>query len=158
MSALSNEHDDGAIEEIEDPRTRVEQMRKRLRKLKGFDADAIGYSYDGPEKTEWTLVGFGSTAAQIREAVEVLRSRGIRTGHLQLRVLNPFPDASVRRILEGAERILVVENNATGQLAERIRARVGFHDKIVSCLKFSGDPFTVKEILGHVHQEEGVTA
>ena len=156
--ALSNEHDDGAIEEIEDPRTRVEQMRKRLRKLKGFDADAIGYSYDGPEKTEWTLVGFGSTAAQIREAVEILRSRGIRTGHLQLRVLNPFPDASVRRILEGAERILVVENNATGQLAERIRARVGFHDKIVSCLKFSGDPFTVKEILGHVHQEEGVTA
>src|SRR5690606_9880790 len=96
-------------------------------------------------------------AAQIQEAVAALRSRGIRTGHLQLRVLNPFPDASVKRILEGAERILVVENNATGQLAERIRARVGFHDKIASCLKFSGDPFTVKEILGHVHQEEGVT-
>src|SRR5690606_22149454 len=155
--ALSNEHDDGAIEEIEDPQTRVEQMSKRMRKLKSFDADAIGYSYDGPETTEWTLVGFGSTAAQIQEAVAGLRSRGIRTGHLQLRVLNPFPDESVKRILEGAERMLVAENNATGLLAERIRARVGFHDNIASYLKFSGDPSTVKEILGHVHQEERVT-
>ena len=37
-------------------------------------------------------------------------------------------------------------------------ARVGFHDKISSCLKFSGEPFTVREILMHVHQAEGVTA
>lgn len=156
--ALSNEHDEGATMEIEDPKTRVEQMKKRMRKLENFDADAIGYSYDGPETTELTLVGFGSTAAQIGEAVEILRSKGIKTGHLQLRLINPFPDAAVKRILEGAKRIVVVENNATGQLAERIRGRVGFHDKISSCLKFSGDPFTVKEILAYVQQEEGVTA
>ena len=134
-------------------------MSKRLRKLKGFDADAIGYSYDGPETTEWTLVGFGSTAAQIS---------GGRGSPAQPGNPNRSPAAPGARILSRMRRSNGFlrsgaaswwwRNNATGQLAERIRARVGFHDKIVSCLKFSGDPFTVKEILGHVHQEEGVTA
>lgn len=154
--AMSNEHDEGANEEIEDPETRVLQMAKRIRKLYAFDPSALGVEYDGPETTELTLVGFGSTRAQIREAVEQLREKGIKVGHLQIKVVKPFPNASVKQYLVGAERILVVENNATGQLAELIRARVGFHNKIRSCLKFSGDPFTVEEILAHCKLEQGV--
>jgi 2-oxoglutarate ferredoxin oxidoreductase subunit alpha len=154
--AMSNEHDEGANEEIEDPETRVQQMAKRMRKLDAFDPSALGVEYDGPETTEWTLVGFGSTRAQIGEAVKHLQVKGVKVGHLQIKVVKPFPDALVKRYLSGAERILVVENNATGQLAELIRARVGFHDKIQSCLKFSGDPFTVEEILAHCKLEQGV--
>lgn len=154
--AMSNEHDEGANEEIEDPETRVLQMAKRIRKLYAFDPSALGVEYDGPETTELTLVGFGSTRAQIREAVEQLREKGIKVGHLQIKVVKPFPNASVKQYLVGAERILVVENNATGQLAELIRARVCFHNKIRSCLKFSGDPFTVEEILAHCKLEQGV--
>jgi 2-oxoglutarate/2-oxoacid ferredoxin oxidoreductase subunit alpha len=154
--AMSNEHDEGANEEIEDPETRVLQMAKRIRKLDAFDPSALGVEYDGPETTELTLVGFGSTRAQIREAVEQLREKGIKVGHLQIKVVKPFPNASVKQYLVGAECILVVENNATGQLAELIRARVGFHNKIRSCLKFSGDPFTVEEILAHCKLEQGV--
>ncbi len=145
--AMSNEHDAGANEEIEDPGTRIEQMSKRMRKLQGFDVDSWGYVYDGPEETELTLVGFGSTRAQIAEATHLLRDQGMQVGHLQLRVVKPLPEKSLKRILQGAKQILVVENNATGQLADWLRARIGFHEKISSCLKFSGDPFTVKEIL-----------
>ncbi|MDN4594915.1 2-oxoacid:acceptor oxidoreductase subunit alpha [Polycladomyces subterraneus] len=154
--AMSNEHDEGANEEIEDPETRVQQMAKRMRKLDAFDPSALGVEYDGSETTELTLVGFGSTRAQIGEAVKQLRENGVKVGHLQIKVVKPFPDAMVKRYLSGAERILVVENNATGQLAELIRARVGFHNKIQSCLKFSGDPFTVEEILAHCKLEQEV--
>jgi len=154
--AMSNEHDEGANEEIEDPETRVQQMAKRMRKLDVFDPSALGVEYDGPETTELTLVGFGSTRAQIGEAVKQLREDGAKVGHLQIKVVKPFPDALVKQYLSGAKRIVVVENNATGQLAELIRARVGFHDKIRSCLKFSGDPFTVEEILAHCKLEQEV--
>ncbi|BCU82305.1 2-oxoglutarate ferredoxin oxidoreductase subunit alpha [Polycladomyces abyssicola] len=154
--AMSNEHDEGANEEIEDPETRVQQMAKRMRKLNAFDPSVLSVEYDGPETTKWTLVGFGSTRAQIGEAVKHLQDKGVKVGHLQIKVVKPFPDALVKRYLSGAERILVVENNATGQLAELIRARVGFHDRIQSCLKFSGDPFTVEEILAHCKLEQGV--
>ncbi|OYD07814.1 2-oxoacid:acceptor oxidoreductase subunit alpha [Paludifilum halophilum] len=155
--AMSNEHDEGATEEIEDSRNRVEQMSKRMRKLDGWDVDAFGYVYDGPEEsTEITLVGFGSTRAQIGEAAARLRERGVKTGHLQLRAVKPFPETSVCRLLSGASRIVVVENNSTGQLAEVIRARVGFHDRITHCLKFDGDPFTVQEILNHCNRSQEV--
>lgn len=154
--AMSNEHDEGAIEEIEDPATRIEQMTKRMRKLEGFDAETIGYVYDGPEETEIMLIGFGSTRPQIAEATAFLRAQGLQVGHLQLRIVKPLPESAMKRILSGAQRILVVENNATGQLADWIRARVGFHEKMSSCLKFSGDPFTVQEILDHCKLEQGV--
>ncbi len=154
--AMSNEHDSGANEEIEDPETRIEQMSKRMRKLQGFDVDSWGYVYEGPEETELTLVGFGSTRAQLAEATYLLRAQGMQVGHLQLRAVKPLPEKALKRILQGAKQILVVENNATGQLADWLRARIGFHKKIASCLKFSGDPFTVQEILDHCKLEQGV--
>lgn len=156
FTALSNEHDEGSPVEIEDPETRRRMMDKRMKKLTHFDWGERAFEYDGPDQTDLTLVGFGSTASQMKEARALLEAEGLKVGRLTVKVLKPFPDTPVKRLLEGAKQIVVVENNATGQFADLLKQRVGFHDKITNCLKYDGDPFTVQDILGHCEQFKGV--
>lgn len=152
FTALSNEHSEGSPVEIEDAETRRRMMDKRMKKLQNFDFGENAYEYNGPERPMVTLVGFGSTAAQMKEAASVLTERGMTVGCLTVKVVKPFPDEQVKDILSGAERLVVVENNATGQFADLLKQQVGFHDKISNCLKYDGDPFTVREIVEHAEQ------
>jgi 2-oxoglutarate ferredoxin oxidoreductase subunit alpha len=48
--------------------------------------------------------------------------------------------------LKKAKRVIVVENNATGQLASIIKMNCGHAEKISSLLKYDGNPFLPKEI------------
>lgn len=156
FTALSNEHDEGSPVEIEDPETRKKMMDKRMKKLNDFDWGDRAYEYHGPEETDITLAGFGSTVSQMKEAAAILEAEGLKVGLLTVKVVKPFPDDPVKRVLQGANQIVVVENNATGQFAELLKQRVGFHDKITNCLKYDGDPFLVQDILDHCEQLKGV--
>ncbi len=134
----------------EDPAARVEQMRKRLRKLDGaatLGDEAIWYS--GPPGADLVLVGFGGTYGPIAEAQEELVAQGYRVGHAHLRLLRPFPAAELARLL-GAPA-LVVEQNATGQLAGEIRRQTGAGN-LRSVLRFDGNPFTAAEIVGEARE------
>ena len=142
---LSNEHDEVGYE-IEDSDLRVRQMDKRLRKLQSLQPDSFAVVYHGSEEPELLLIGQGSTNEVIREVARSLEDQGIKTGHLQVRLLYPFPHDQVRKYIQKAQRVLVVENNATGQLANLIRLGVTEHDRIHSCLKYDGNPFFSTEI------------
>jgi len=142
--ATGDEHtEDGRI--TEDPAARVAQMRKRLRKLDEvpeLQEEAIWY--DGPSTADLVLVGFAGTYGPIAEARERLAAAGYRVGHAHLRVLRPFPAEQLAGLL--AVPALVVEQNATGQLAGEIRRQTGAAD-LHSVLRFDGNPFTVEEIV-----------
>jgi len=45
----------------------------------------------------------------------------------------------------------VVENNSTGQLKQIIKREIAEHDKLISILKYDGNPFTVEEITDAVN-------
>ena len=83
----------------------------------------------------------------------MLDSEGISANVLQLAELWPFPADEVKSSLEGAARSIVIENNATGQLANLIRAQTGI--KVSSILKFDGRPFSPRYIVGEVRKESG---
>ena len=146
--ALTNEHEETGLE-IEDVPMRKAQMEKRFRKLETVERDINdwGVEYRGPENADVLLVGVGSTYAQIGEAVKQL---GGNVGHLQLRGLMPFPSQAVKKHLAGAKRVIVVDNNYTGQLLHLIQREVGFHDKLELLNKFDGNPFQVREIVAAV--------
>ena len=54
--------------------------------------------------------------------------------------------------MEKAKKIIVVENNATGQLANIMKLNMGYHDKIVNLTKYDGTPFLPMELLGRVKE------
>jgi len=134
----------------EDPEARVEQTTKRLRKIGGaaeLSGEAIWYT--GPPVADLVLVGFGGTYGPIAEAQEELAALGYRVGHVHLRVLRPFPAAGLARFL--GVPALVVEENATGQLAGEIRRQTGAVS-LHSVLRFDGNPFTAGEIVAQARE------
>lgn len=153
--ALSNEHDEVGLE-IEEPTLRKAMFEKRMKKLVGFDLGDLALEYVGDEDPSLLLVVFGSVRNQIEEVVQLLREKGRHTAMLIIKQLKPFPKDRVAVLFERAKRILVVENNGTGQFANLLLQEVGQHGRIEVRLKFDGNPYTVAEILRAVEQKEGV--
>lgn len=146
-----DEHDEaGRI--TEDPRIRARMVRKRLDKIARLDLSAVGLHYEGPPDPEVLLTGWGGTYGAIAEARAILERRGWQAAVLQVKALHTFPAAAVTTYLKRAGRVLVVENNATGQLAGLIRREAGFGEKLAGCLKFNGVPFRPEEIVARAEE------
>jgi 2-oxoglutarate ferredoxin oxidoreductase subunit alpha len=127
----------------EDPANRAAQVAKRLCKLAPLAerADAIQ-----SQSADTMLVGFGSTMGAIWEAAET--APGI--GWLQVRQLWPLPAGPIRAALANAGRILVVEQNATGELRQLLKI-AGIQDaRFGSLLHFDGTPLLPERILREV--------
>ena len=149
--ADADEHNAGG-HLIEDARTRLEQMTKRMQKLDGVSAEALPPKIFPQKGAATTLVGWGSTYAAIREAVETLRKEGADVCHLHLSQLWPFPANEVNRMLRTSERIIAVESNASGQMAQLLRSQTGI-EVTGSILKFDGRPFTPRIIVERFKKE-----
>jgi 2-oxoglutarate ferredoxin oxidoreductase subunit alpha len=127
-------------------------MLKRLRKLDGLRDEIQRPRIYGPQKAEIALIGWGSTYGALKEAVDILRGKGLDVNLLHLNELWPFPAKAVTDALDGVRKSFVVENNATGQLARLIRAETGKKVR-GSILKFDGRPLTPTFIVSELKKE-----
>ncbi|GIO11599.1 2-oxoglutarate ferredoxin oxidoreductase subunit alpha [Cohnella xylanilytica] len=121
-------------------------MEKRLRKLDSLRiSNAV--KADAPnENPDLVIVAMGSTGGTIDEARQRLAAEGVTTNHVTVRQLHPFPTELLEPHLKSAKKVVVLENNATGQLANLIKQNAGYHDKIENLLKYDGTPFLPSEI------------
>lgn len=143
--SLGNEHN-GIGMEVEDMETRLEQVAKRNRKLENFQHSS-GVTVDGDADAAFALVSFGSTWGLLEEARAALSADGIVVKHIHLSRVAPFPTEQLHAAMSGVGKAIVVEHNITGQLAQMIRQHAGYHAQLESCLKYDGDPISLREIL-----------
>ena len=138
----SDEHDeDGRITESHEVRRAM--VEKRLKRLEALRREAALPSIShGNEEAEVLLVGWGSTYEIIREAREHLGDD--RLAQMHLRQVYPIPEETKERYLR-AKRVVVVENNATGQLARLLLQETG-RKADESILRYDGSPFFVDEL------------
>ncbi len=137
----SYEHDEAGIT-TEDPRLTRLMQEKRLRKEKFLAQDLErleAVKVHANEDSETALLCWGSNKGA---CVEVGRKLGLKV--IQPVVLNPFPDRQFRQALAGVKKLICVESNSGGQLAQLIKG-YGFNvdDKV---LKYDGRPFSVEEL------------
>ncbi|MCX5782424.1 MAG: 2-oxoacid:acceptor oxidoreductase subunit alpha [Elusimicrobia bacterium] len=137
----SDEHDEtGRITESES--VRVSMVNKRLKKYEKIKKEIIEPVFEGEKKYSTLIIGWGSTYGAIKEALDVLKSKNMAMLHFsQVHPLHP----STKDYLLRAKKIIVVENNATGQFANLLKLETGIdaHKRI---LKYSGMPFSVEEL------------
>lgn len=125
---------------------RKKMMDKRLSKMKNVKV-TNPILVDAPhEQPDLLIIGMGSTGGTIDEARARLSADGISTNHVTVRLLHPFPVEELKPHIEKAKSVVVVENNATAQLASLIKMNLGYHNKIQSLLKYDGNPFLPSEI------------
>ena len=136
----SDEHDE-AGHLTEDAEIRNKIVRKRLRKVNSLEKDILKPWKYGNENPDILLIGWGSSYGAIFESVDILNEKGINAGMINLNHLSPFPAEDVAEAMNNASRSIVIEGNATGQLAKLIRTETGIKvdGKI---LKFDGRPIT----------------
>ncbi|MBN1262431.1 MAG: 2-oxoacid:acceptor oxidoreductase subunit alpha [Anaerolineae bacterium] len=139
--ATTNEHDErGAISE--DPQNRTIQVDKRARKLHGAEHEAPALTRYGPDEASVTLVCWGSSYGPVREAVDRLDGAA---NMLHFNALEPFPPGA-EDALRQAQKTVIVEMNATGQLEQLIRVRTGLvMDGAIR--KYDGRPFRAAYII-----------
>jgi 2-oxoglutarate/2-oxoacid ferredoxin oxidoreductase subunit alpha len=122
------------------------QMDKRLRKLKHIRFNTPVHKNVKHDEADLLVVGFISTRGAIEEAIGRLEQDGVKVNHAHIRLLHPFPTEEVLPLVESAKKVVVVEQNATGQLANILKMNVGHAEKIASVLKYDGNPFLPNEV------------
>jgi 2-oxoglutarate ferredoxin oxidoreductase subunit alpha len=144
----SDEHDpDGHI--TEGVEMRVAMMEKRMGKLK-LAQNAIPqeqqYFLHGPKDADLTVLAWGSTKGTVLDALKVLDAQGKTINFLQCRLMKPFPAQGVGAILRRAKRIVSLEENYSGQLAQLVQEQTGvmITERIN---KFDGRPFSEDEVV-----------
>ncbi|MGH9314567.1 MAG: 2-oxoacid:acceptor oxidoreductase subunit alpha [Vicinamibacterales bacterium] len=152
--AASDEHDEDGVllsDVYTDTVRRKKMADKRARKMAAVAAGLPAPVLNGPADAEVTLVGWGSTWGVLTEAVERLNREGISTNHLHIKFLVPLHAAEISAIVEKSRRIVIVENNQSGQFARHLRAETGIaaHGHI---RKYDGEPFEPKHIVAGVRE------
>ena len=128
---------------------RTAQSDKRLRKVRSVvDTFESPLYEDAPyPQSDLLIIGMAGTRAVISEVAEELREKGLRVNHVQIRLLSPFPVCALNHYLQEAKKIVVVEHNATAQLARLIKMNVPPCPELHSILKYNGDIFYKEELL-----------
>jgi 2-oxoglutarate ferredoxin oxidoreductase subunit alpha len=117
------------------------QMDKRARKLAQLDPGAAWASVEG--EGDIALVTFGSCTGPAREAL-ARNGKGVRL--VSLRLLSPAQPARLKKALEGVQRVLVVEQNHSGQFLRYLRAEYDLPGEVKSLRRPGPLPFRPAEI------------
>jgi 2-oxoglutarate ferredoxin oxidoreductase subunit alpha len=151
VAADSDEHSEaGHI--IEDAATRRLMVGKRLKKLTGLAAEITQPVLSRQPQADYTFISWGSGFGPVAEAVEILNGAGRKISHLHLAELWPFPASEVAATRDGGGKTVVIEGNATGQLARLIRAETGINADI-RINRFDGRPLSAAYILEQFQPE-----
>jgi 2-oxoglutarate ferredoxin oxidoreductase subunit alpha len=154
--AATDEHDeDGTLisDEFTNPAKRRMMADKRARKMETVLSHIAPPKLVGPESAQVTLLGWGSTEGVIREAVEKLAAEeGIVANQLAVRWMVPFHADEITHLLTRSKRIIIAENNQSGQFARYLRSETGIaaHGHI---RKYDGEPFMPHHIVNAVKEQ-----
>lgn len=150
----TDEHNEtGDLDEGAENRNKMVEKRDRklqtLRKESLKEIDMLGLH--GAADAELTIVSWGSTKGPILEALDLAEEQGKKVNFLQIKCVLPFPSEEVKKILNGAKKLLMLETNFDSQMAGVIAQNTGIliQDKL---LRYDGRPIHPAQILEKICQ------
>ncbi len=151
----TDDHDEDGVlisDEFTNPHKRQAMHEKRMRKMEGMLPLIEPPKLWGSQEAEVTLVGWGSTQGVIREAIQKLwAEEGIAANHLQIKWIVPLHGAAISHILEKSKKVIIVENNYSGQFARYLRSETGIAAE-AHIRKYDGEPFMPHHIVNGVKE------
>jgi 2-oxoglutarate ferredoxin oxidoreductase subunit alpha len=114
-------------------------MDKRARKVSQLDPGDAWASIEGEGET--AVVTFGSCTGPVREA---LAGKPVKI--VSLRLLSPAQPGKLKKALEGVTRVIVVEQNHSGQFLRYLRSEYELPGEVKSLRRPGPLPFRPEEI------------
>jgi 2-oxoglutarate ferredoxin oxidoreductase subunit alpha len=133
---------------------RLAQNDKRLRKHELAKTLVPPPNRFGPDEGAISVVLFGSTKLPTMQAMRWLEAEGNAVNALQIVTLWPFPADDVASFLGKAQRSLLIEGNATGQLEGLIREQC-LLEVDERLRRYDGRPFSPERIHAKVREMLG---
>jgi 2-oxoglutarate ferredoxin oxidoreductase subunit alpha len=134
----------------EEPFNRNMMIEKRMKKLETAEREIPieeKLSFFGDKSSRNMVISWGSPKGAILEAMSRLAQESFSLGFFQVRMLHPLAKEYIANGLRQAERIIAVENNYSGQLAEIVREKTGIIANF-RILKYNGRPMSTTEVYG----------
>ena len=151
--STSYEHDETSFTS-ETREMRIAQVNKRERKMKNISEKEIAPKFYGEENADLTIVSWGSNKGMILEAMRFLKSEDINVNFMHILWIQPFPIKAVNDRLSKAKKVLMIEQNAYGQMRGLIRELTG-HYLENTLFKYDGRPIDPEEICNKVKEVMG---
>ena len=132
----------------EEPTNRTVMVEKRMKKLEVIEKEAPieeKVNFFGDKNAKNLIVSWGSPKGAILEAIRKLTDEGFSLGFMQVRMVHPLPKEHIANMLQGAQKIIDVEMNYSGQLGGIIREKTGISMNFY-ILKWNGRPMTTTEV------------
>lgn len=155
-NANSDEHDvDG--DSTESAEITKQMVEKRARKLKTM-ADEIPEPevYGVAQGADISFIGWGSIKTNMVDLLQLINNdkNSFTANYLHYEYLWPFKSEALYQFVNDAKKVVVIENNATGQLGGLIsrEAHLAISGKL---LKYDGRPFFIEELVQFVEDELG---
>jgi len=129
-----------STESSEQIKKNVEERLRKSAEIKKEAEKFIGYKIYGNKNSKNVVVTWGSPTGAILDSI-----KNSYVKLVQIMYLEPFPE-KIKREIEG-KNLILVENDATGQLGELIAEKTGiFIDDKNKILRYDGRPFLADEL------------
>lgn len=150
-ASTSDEHNQ-LSQLCEDPNNRIEQMNKRMSKEKSVLPEIPKPIIYGKDKTDISIICWGSNKNVCIEAGRILEEQEISINVIHFIYVYPLDEKKLLPILENLKKVVIIENNFTGQFAGLLKEKIGFlADEHL--LKYNGEPFYPEEIVRFIHKK-----
>jgi 2-oxoglutarate ferredoxin oxidoreductase subunit alpha len=126
------------------------QLDKRRRKLEAWDYGDGWADLEGDPAAPLAIVTFGSCTGPVREALARAAGDGVTARLVSLRLLAPLPSARLAAALDGASRVLVIEQNHSAQLYKYLRGECDLPGRVGSLHRAGALQFHPDEIHRHL--------
>jgi 2-oxoglutarate ferredoxin oxidoreductase subunit alpha len=124
------------------------QLDKRRRKLELADYGTLWADVEGDG--DLAIITFGSCTGIVREGLARAHADGVKARLVSMRLLAPAQPARLAAALEGVHKIIVIEQNPTGQLFRHLRAEYDLPGQLTSLHRPGAMQFNPGDIHRHL--------
>jgi len=147
--ASSDEHSQEGYS-TEDGNVRIDQQSKRLKKNEAIIKAINNFEYYGEKDADVLIISWGSTKGAIIDSITELNEdkSSKKFGFLQIKYLFPLNYEKLSKLASKYKKVILVENNSTGQLLPDLRL-AGINPDSMA-LRFDGKPFFKDELVDEI--------
>jgi 2-oxoglutarate ferredoxin oxidoreductase subunit alpha len=150
-TANSDEHlEDGSLTEEAD--TSWAMYNKRLKKEETLLSELPEPVVYGDENPDISFVGWGSVKNVMLDVIDMLSEfTDKKIAYLHYEYVFPLKTEKMKSYAQNSKKLVLIENNATGQLGQIITAKteIPFWEKLLKC---DGRPFFIEDVLNFIRE------
>ncbi len=132
------------------PRIHTDEQRL-IRKVEGNRKDIIRYVTVMLDDAEVAIFAYGVSGRSAKNAVELARAAGIKTGLFRPLTIWPFPEEEVAALASRVKAIIVPELSL-GQIIYEVERCVKGKCKVEGIFRVDGDPITPTQIFDKIKE------